>query len=123
MDKSKLCDKKIDTYLRQFEAIKRSILDIGPFRKATILKLYNVCGKPNCKCKKAKKFRHGPYLSWSAKKNGKTVTFNVPSAFSGLSNQYLANAKALDQIISELSALSELIIKHQIELAKKLSKN
>ena len=123
MNESTLSDSKIEAWISQFEETKHSILEIGPFRKGTILKLFNSCGKPNCRCKKAKKYWHGPYHSWSAKKNGKTVTFNLPASLLESSAQFIANAKLLDQKIAQLASLSDKIIQHKIYLAKKLPKN
>ena len=42
MNESTLSDSKIEAWISQFEETKHSILEIGPFRKGTILKLFNL---------------------------------------------------------------------------------
>ena len=116
-------DPQITDWLSQFETIKKSMLEIDPFRKGTILELYNICGKLNCRCKKDKKYRHGPYHSWSSKKKGKTVTINVPKNLLATSAQFIANAKTLDLKIAQLADLSDKIIRRKIELVRKIQKN
>ena len=56
--------QKIDQRIQQ---IKAELTALGEMRPGSLSKQYNVCGKPNCRCKDPRNpQRHGPYyqLSW-----------------------------------------------------------
>jgi hypothetical protein len=52
---------------QRIQQIKAELAAVGEMRPGSLSKQYNVCGKPNCRCKDPQKpQRHGPYyqLSW-----------------------------------------------------------
>lgn len=68
------------------------------------------CGSPNCRCQTDPDRLHGPYLSWTRKVAGKTVTRNLSAAQVEQYRAWFDNAKRLRQLISELEALSTRVV-------------
>ncbi len=64
------------------------------------------CGSPTCACHTDPDRLHGPYLSWTRKVDGKTVTRNLSAAQVERYQPWFANAKRLRDLIRELEALS-----------------
>jgi hypothetical protein len=52
---------------QRIQQTKAALIALGEMRPGSLSKQYNVCGKPNCRCKDPQNpQRHGPYyqLSW-----------------------------------------------------------
>ncbi len=64
------------------------------------------CGNPRCRCHTDPDRLHGPYLSWTRKVGGKTVTRNLSATQADRYRPWFENARRLRQLISELEALS-----------------
>jgi len=64
------------------------------------------CGNPNCHCHTDTGQLHGPYLSWTRKVNGKTVTRNLSTAQADRYRPWFDNARRLRELITELEGLS-----------------
>ena len=67
------------------------------------------CGNPGCHCHSDPDRLHGPYLSWTRKVAGKTVTRNLSADQAERYGPWFENAKRLRQLINELEALSALV--------------
>jgi len=58
--------------------IKDKIYGLGPMLPGTISTQWNVCGKPDCRCKDPKKpQKHGPYYQLSFSLQGKSSTMFI----------------------------------------------
>lgn len=60
---------------QRIQQIKAELTALGEMRPGSLSKQYNVCGKPNCRCKDPKNpQRHGPYYQLSWVRRGKSTT-------------------------------------------------
>ena len=60
---------------RRIQQIKAELVSLGEMRPGSLSKQYNVCGKPNCRCKDPQNpQRHGPYYQLSWVHQGKSTT-------------------------------------------------
>jgi hypothetical protein len=60
---------------QRIQQIKAELAALGDMRPGSLSKQYNVCGKPNCRCKDPHKpQRHGPYHQLSWVHRGKSTT-------------------------------------------------
>jgi len=60
---------------QRIQQIKAELAVLGEMRPGSLSKQYNVCGKPNCRCKDPKNpQRHGPYYQLSWVHRGKSST-------------------------------------------------
>ena len=60
---------------QRIQQIKVELAALGEMRPGSLSKQYNVCGKPNCRCKDPQNpQRHGPYYQLSWVHQGKSTT-------------------------------------------------
>ena len=60
---------------QRIQQIKAELAALGEMRPGSLSKQYNVCGKPNCRCKDPQNpQRHGPYYQLSWVHQGKSTT-------------------------------------------------
>ena len=60
---------------QRIQRIKAELSRLGEMRPGSLSKQYNVCGKPNCRCKDPQNpQRHGPYYQLSWVHRGKSTT-------------------------------------------------
>ena len=70
--------QKLETRIQQ---IKAELSALGEMRPGSLSRQYNVCGKPNCRCKDPQNpQRHGPYyqLSWVYRSKSTTQFIRPP---------------------------------------------
>jgi hypothetical protein len=59
----------------RIQQIKAELAALGEMRPGSLSRQYNVCGKPNCRCKDPQNpQRHGPYHQLSWVHRGKSTT-------------------------------------------------
>jgi hypothetical protein len=93
--------------LNKIENIIKSISVLGPIMPGNITKQYNVCGKPNCKCKTGKDpIKHGPYYYLSFTFKGKGRTMNIPLDKINEIRKRNENYRKLKQLIDDLIEIS-----------------
>lgn len=64
------------------------------------------CGKPRCRCKADPPRLHGPYLQWTRKVGGKTLTRNLTPDQYERYRPWFDNARRLRELLNELETLS-----------------
>lgn len=64
------------------------------------------CGKPNCRCHADPPKLHGPYVTWTRKVAGKTVTRRLSGEQLDRYRPWFENNRRLRQLVAELEALS-----------------
>ncbi|MGH2990512.1 MAG: DUF6788 family protein [Solirubrobacterales bacterium] len=64
------------------------------------------CGKPNCRCRADPPKLHGPYVTWTRKVAGKTVTRRLSAEQLDRYRPWFENNRRLRELIAELEALS-----------------
>ena len=74
-----LSDMKTNQSIQNLEArivqLKRQLQAQGPMRPGSLSRQYNVCGKPDCRCKDPKHpRRHGPYYQLNYVYRGKKTS-------------------------------------------------
>jgi len=91
---------------RRQRRIMADIAELGFCLPGSLVTRTSRCGSPGCSCHIDPERLHGPYLSWTRKVNGKTVTRNLNAAQAERYRPWFDNAKRLRELISELEALS-----------------
>ena len=66
--------ENIEKLEKKIEKIKQELGLLADLRPGTLSKQYNVCGKPNCRCKADPPQKHGPYYQLSFNRKGKSST-------------------------------------------------
>ncbi|MHB8247198.1 MAG: DUF6788 family protein [Acidimicrobiales bacterium] len=95
---------------RRRRQIMAEIAGLGFCLPGSLVARTSRCGSPNCRCHSDPDRLHGPYLSWTRKVNGKTVTRNLSVAQAERYRTWFDNARRLRELTSELEALSTQIV-------------
>lgn len=92
------------------ERRRRELLDqiaqLGHVLPGSVNVVLNRCGKPRCACHADPPKLHGPYITWTRKIAGKTVTRRLTSDQAERYQPWFDNNRRLRQLIAELEALS-----------------
>ncbi len=64
--------RKIQQLENKIAKLKADLATLGELRPGSLSEQYNVCGRPNCRCKGSPPQRHGPYCQLSYTRNGKS---------------------------------------------------
>ncbi len=91
---------------RRQHQIMAEVAKIGFCLPGSLVARSSRCGSPNCHCHTDPTRLHGPYLSWTRKVGGKTVTRTLTAAQAERYRPWFDNAKRLRQLVNELEALS-----------------
>jgi hypothetical protein len=82
------------------------LAEIDYILPGTINIVHNRCGKPNCACHADPPRLHGPYITWTRKIKGKTVTRRLTPEQLDRYRPWFENNRRLRQLITELETLS-----------------
>lgn len=96
-------DESPETRLTELRA---ELAEIGFALPGTINVAMNRCGKPNCACKADPPKLHGPYVTWTRKVEGKTVTRRLSAEQLERYRPWFENRRRLRELTAELEALS-----------------
>lgn len=104
--------RKIQQLENTIAKIKAALATLGELRPGSLSEQYNVCGRPNCRCKGSRAQRHGPYYQLSYTRNGKSSSrFVKPSELAAVRRQvenYARLRTLVDRWIDLATELSEL---------------
>ncbi|MFA4904817.1 MAG: DUF6788 family protein [Desulfobaccales bacterium] len=64
------------------------------FTKGSLVYLRTRCGKPNCRCRKSKRHRHGPRLYLSVSRDGRQRMVYVPKALMEQTRRLVEQARS-----------------------------
>ncbi|SRR5712691_951633 len=90
----------------RYDALKRSVVDLGLFRRGSLVRRFMPCGKPGCRCQAASPKLHGPYYQWTRKVAGKTITVRLSEQEAKLLEEWTANARRLDRLIGQMEGVA-----------------
>lgn len=95
----------LDRITAEYQAAKARLATIGFTCEGSIVCRWRTCQNPNCRCNNPQQ-RHGPYWQLSWKHAGTTISRNLPAQDAALYQQWIANRRALEQILNEMRDLS-----------------
>jgi len=90
----------------RLRALAAELAEIGFSLPGTINVAMNRCGKPNCPCKADPPKLHAPYVTWTRKVEGKTVTRRLSAEQLERYRPWFENRRRLRELTAELEALS-----------------
>ena len=115
--------KNLNNIQKKINKIKEELISLGELRPGSLSKQFNVCGKPNCRCKDPKNpQKHGPYYQISYTRKGKSTSIFVkPEAVNDIKKQ-LGNYKRLMELIDQWIDLAIEHSKIKLDLLRKKSR-
>lgn len=104
---------------RHIQQIKRQLAALGPMHPGSLSEQYNVCGKPNCRCKAPRTpQKHGPYHQLSFTWRGNSGTrFVRPQQLEAM-REKVANYKRFRELTEEWVDLAMELERAEREQAK-----
>jgi len=103
---------------QHFSALRAALAELGPFRRGSVQRRLMRCGKPRCACRASPPRLHGPYYQWTRKVKGKTVTVRLSQEQAGLLEQWVANARKLDKLVSQMERVSHRLTEPLLRAAR-----
>jgi hypothetical protein len=91
---------------RRLRELKAALAEIDFALPGTINVAMNRCGKPGCACHSDPPRLHGPYVTWTRKVGGKTVTRRLSPDQLERYRPWFENRRRLRELIGELETLS-----------------
>jgi hypothetical protein len=82
------------------------IAALGFILPGTLNVVLNRCGKPRCRCHADPPKLHGPYVTWTRKVAGKTVTRRLSAEQAERYRPWFENNRRLRELIGKLESLS-----------------
>jgi hypothetical protein len=97
---------------RRLQHLHAQLAEIDFALPGTINIATNRCGKPNCACHSDPPKLHGPYITWTRKVSGKTVTRRLTREQLERYQPWFENDRRLRTLIKEIEALSLTTLDH-----------
>ena len=82
------------------------IAALGPPLPGSLVERHTRCGNTGCRCHADPPKLHGPYLTWTRKVDGKTVTRTLDPDQAERLRPLLGNSRQLHKLVSELEGLT-----------------
>lgn len=86
--------------------ILNEITELGPAMPGSLVARHNRCRRPGCRCHDDPPQLHGPYLAWTRKIDGKTVTRSVSPEQAEHYRPWFDNARRLHELVDRLRQLA-----------------
>jgi hypothetical protein len=101
-----MTNNEIDRLTTRYRALQDQLQDIGFIALGSVIERSTVCGTPSCRCHAEPPTKHGPYLQYSRKLHGKTLTRRLTAEQAERYREWITNRRALDQVIDQMDQLS-----------------
>lgn len=98
--------QKLKECQQRHQQLLTRLSSIGFIAQGSITQRYLTCGTKGCACHSDPSQRHGPYLYWTTKVQGKTVSKVLKGETAQLMQQWVNNRIELDSIIEQLREIS-----------------
>jgi len=91
----------------RYNALVRTLLDIGFIWPGTLQSRMLTCGRSRCSCHEDPQKRHGPYWYWTTKKKGKTLSKKLTPKEAEIIKPWIENRRRIDATLRRMSQVSE----------------
>ena len=99
---------------RRATRLTAQIAALGFVLPGSVASRYTRCGKPGCRCTASPPVLHGPYLTWTRKVAGKTVTRRLTEDQYQAYRPWFEASHTLRALLAELETLSLDIIEDEL---------
>ncbi len=90
----------------RIQKIKQHITALGDLRPGNLTQQYNVCGKPDCRCKATPPIKHGPYYQLSFTWKGNSKSHFVRKQDLAVVKKQLRNYRRLRELLDRWMVLA-----------------
>ena len=111
MDRDAKDEQTLDRYRSQYRGLAARLAQIGFISGGSVQTQWIRCGKPGCACARDPAHRHGPYVYWTTKQQGRTVTRLLHSPEAEILSEWVNNRREVDRTLRSMKALSQRALK------------
>jgi hypothetical protein len=111
MDRSDNDRRILTEYSTQQKTLAARLASIGFIWNGSIQTQWLTCGNPGCACHQDPHARHGPYVYWTTKQNGRTVSRLLHSPETEILTEWIGNRREADRILSAMKKLAQKALK------------
>jgi len=107
MARKKTSAKTLAGYESEHGQLAQRLSRIGFLWSGSLSERHLKCGNPRCACQNDPAARHGPYIYWSTKKGGKTISRKLPLEEAQVLEKWVANRQEVKKILDSMMAVSQ----------------
>jgi hypothetical protein len=107
MSRSEQWKRRLTAYERTYRELAGQLAELGFMHEGTIVRQRLTCGKSSCICHTDSERRHGPYLYWTAKVKGRTVSRLLSNEEADLYQEWIRNRRRFRQLQRKMLALGK----------------
>jgi hypothetical protein len=86
--------------------IEKALSEVGPALHGSVQLRRTRCGNKTCACQSEPERRHGPYIVWTHKLKGRTVTRVLSDEQLGDYQPLIDNSRRITELVAELHELT-----------------
>lgn len=120
MDRDQRDSQLLERLQAQYRTLRAQLTDIGFIWGGSVQTQWLTCGTPGCACHRDPQARHGPYIYWTSKVAGRTVSRLLRSPEAELLSEWVQNRRQLDRIVREMKKLSQRAVRVALRLRAKV---
>jgi hypothetical protein len=105
--KRQALQRRLSALEAQFKEKLRELESVGFMRLGSVQRRMMTCGKTNCACAVDPHARHGPYYTWTSKRNGKTISRLLSTTEGVLYERWVENRKCVERTLKDLYRISD----------------
>ncbi len=99
--------KRLAALEQEFKAKFLELEPAGFMRAGSVQRRMMTCGKPGCACATDLRARHGPYFTWTSKKQGKTISRLLSETEGILYEGWIENRQRAERTLNDLYRISD----------------
>ena len=97
----------LDRFQTEYRQLLARMSQLGFIWNGSVCARWLTCGRPDCACAHDPAARHGPYLYWTTKVKGRTVTKLLHPPESIVLTEWVRNRQEVDKIIEAMRKISQ----------------
>lgn len=102
----KTAKQRLRDYAQAYRSLASQLAKTGYLWPGSITEQRLTCGKPTCACHQDPARRHGPYVYWSTKVQGRTVNRLLKPGEAELYTSWIENRRKMEKVQRKMLALS-----------------
>lgn len=110
-------EERLHEIIKSQQEQREILKNIGFIWPGTITNRYLTCGRETCSCMHNPDARHGPYLYWTSKKSGKTITKKLSPEEAEILEPWIENRRTMESVMETMMQLSNQAYSIMLELS------
>ena len=94
---------------QEYARVRAELAEIGYILQGSVTERRIPCGKVACACTTDVRAWHGPYIQWSRRRDGRTVSTYLTPEQADRCREWIDNNRTLEEIIGRMRDLSSRI--------------